>query len=56
VEGTSPGRAVLNAVVCTRVHELQDPLSAATVPLEISSRNASRGSRSAGTGCVPAST
>jgi hypothetical protein len=30
---------VLNAVVCSRVRELQDPLSAAIVAFEISSRN-----------------
>jgi len=28
-----------NAVVCTRVRELQEALSAATIALEISSRN-----------------
>jgi hypothetical protein len=29
----------LNAVVCTRIRELQEALSAATIALEISSRN-----------------
>jgi hypothetical protein len=29
-----------NAVVCSRVHELQEALSAATIALEIPSRNA----------------
>jgi hypothetical protein len=32
--------AVLNAVVCSRVRELQEALSAATSALEISGRNA----------------
>jgi hypothetical protein len=40
VEGTSPGRGVLNAVVCSRVYQLQEALSAGTIALEISSRNA----------------
>ena len=31
--------ASVNAVVCSRVHELQEALSAATIALEISSRN-----------------
>jgi len=30
---------VLNAVVCSRLHELQEALSAGTVALDISSRN-----------------
>src|SRR5450759_4033955 len=36
--GNQPGRAGLNAVVCSRLHELQEALSAVTA-LEISSRN-----------------
>jgi hypothetical protein len=40
VEGTSPGRAVINAVVCTRVRGLQEAPSAAIIALEISSRDA----------------
>jgi len=31
---------MLNAVVCSRIRELQEALSAATIALEISSRNA----------------
>jgi hypothetical protein len=33
---------LLNAVVCSRVRELQEALSASTIALEISSRNARR--------------
>jgi hypothetical protein len=33
-------RLLFNAVVCSRVHELQEALSAAAIALEISSRNA----------------
>jgi hypothetical protein len=35
--GSTPWQ--LNAVVCSRVHEPQEALSAATIALEISSRN-----------------
>jgi Terminase small subunit len=36
----SAGRLLLNVMVCSRVRELQETLSAATIALEISSRNA----------------
>jgi hypothetical protein len=36
---TIRGRMLLNAVVCSRVRELQEALSAATIALEIPSRN-----------------
>jgi len=42
---TIRGRMLLNAVVCSRVRELQEALSAATIALEISSRNARVASR-----------
>jgi hypothetical protein len=37
--GNLPGRAVLNAVVCSRVRGLREALSAAIIAIEISSRN-----------------
>jgi hypothetical protein len=48
---------VLNAKVCSLIHELQETLSAATIALEISSRNAQVVAlQKAGIGGVPAST
>jgi hypothetical protein len=52
-----PVSAVLNAKVCSLIHELQETLSAATIALEISSRNAQVVAlQKAGIGGVPAST
>jgi hypothetical protein len=46
---------LLNAVVCSRVRELQEALSAAMIALEISSRNARvQALQNRWDGCAPA--
>jgi hypothetical protein len=43
VEGTSPGRAVINAVVCSRVHEPQEALSTGSIASRSTFRSITKG-------------